>query len=115
MLDVTYVPGSTLQGSTEVSQLTMVPLQNTHAANGVIEPDRVLFVSGALSDSSFGNASSALFDGQNFIPYVVSTSSSGSPGAVSALIHSFTSFSFSQHRESAHEFIYVWIILILMP
>ena len=78
----------------------MVPLQNTHAANGIIEPDRVLLVSGALSDSSFGNASSALFDGQNFIPYIVSTSATGTPGIVSALIHSFTSFSFSQHRKS---------------
>ncbi|OBZ68009.1 Polarized growth protein rax2 [Grifola frondosa] len=90
--------GSTLQGATDVSQLTMVPLQNTHAANGVIEPDRVLMVSGSLSDSSFGNASSALFDGQTLTPYIVSTSSSGSPGTISSLFHSFSSFSFTQHH-----------------
>ncbi len=92
--------GSTLESATEVSQLTMVPLQNTHASNGIIEPDRVLMISGTLSDSSFGNASSALFDGASFVPYVVSTSQSGSPGTVAGLFHSFASFSFEQHRKS---------------
>ncbi|TFY65748.1 hypothetical protein EVG20_g5344 [Dentipellis fragilis] len=90
--------GSTLQGATNVSQLTMVPLQDTHSANGVIEQDRMLLVSGHLSDSSFGNASSALFDGQNFIPYFISASSAGSPGTVSSLFHSLSSFSFSQRH-----------------
>ncbi|KAI0314914.1 cortical protein marker for cell polarity-domain-containing protein [Amylostereum chailletii] len=89
---------STLQPSTEVSQLTMVPLQDTHGANGVIEPDRMLLVSGVLEDSSFGNASSALFDGSSFIPYIVASSATGGSGAVSALFHSLASFSFSQHH-----------------
>ncbi|OCH93126.1 hypothetical protein OBBRIDRAFT_790595 [Obba rivulosa] len=88
--------GSSFQPTTDFSQLTMVPLQNTHAANGVIEPDRMLWISGTLTDSSFGNASSALFDGQNFIPYITSASSSGNPGVISALIHSFSTFSFTQ-------------------
>lgn len=56
-------------------------------------------VSGSLSDSSFGDASSALFDGQTFLPYIVSASASGSPGAISGLIHSFSTFSFSQSRK----------------
>ncbi|KAG5646314.1 hypothetical protein DXG03_003911 [Asterophora parasitica] len=90
--------GSTLQGDTAVAQLTMVPLQDTHSANGVIEPDRMLMVSGRLDDSSFGNASSALFDGQSFIPYIVSTSATGSSGAVASLFRSFSSFSFN-HRK----------------
>lgn len=95
-----FPAGSTFENATEVSQLTMVPLQNTHASNGIIEPDRVLMISGTLLDSSFGNASSALFDGASFIPYIVSTSQSGSPGAVAGLFHSFASFSFDQHRKS---------------
>ncbi|KAI0371130.1 hypothetical protein BV20DRAFT_965800 [Pilatotrama ljubarskyi] len=90
--------GSTLQGTTEVSQLIMVPLQNTHDGNDVIESDRVLMVSGSLSDSSFGNASSALFDGQNFTPFVVSTSDSGTPGTVAALFHSFVNIDFTQRH-----------------
>jgi hypothetical protein len=77
----------------------MVPLQDTHTANGVIEPDRMLLVSGALEDSSFGIASSALFDGSTFIPYIMSSSSSGAPGLVSSLFYSVANFSFTQHSQ----------------
>jgi hypothetical protein len=80
----------------------MVPLQNTHTANGVIESDRMLLVSGALVDSSFGIASSALFDGSTFIPYIMSSASSGAPGLVSSLFHSISNFSFTQHRKFYH-------------
>ena len=86
--------------STDVSQLVMVPLQNTHDANGVIETDRMLMVSGTISGPSFGNASSVLFDGKDFIPYILSSSSTGTPGAVSSLIHSISRIDFTQRRES---------------
>ncbi|KAJ7132890.1 cortical protein marker for cell polarity-domain-containing protein [Mycena crocata] len=90
--------GSTLESNSTVAQLTMVPLQDTHTANGIIQPDRMLMISGSLADSSFGNASSALFDGQSFFPYIVSTASTGSTGAVSSLFHSFSNFSFTQRH-----------------
>ncbi|KDR75421.1 hypothetical protein GALMADRAFT_249474 [Galerina marginata CBS 339.88] len=89
--------GSSFQEGTTVAQLTMVPLQNTHTANGIIQSDRMLMISGSLSTSS-GNASSALYDGHSMIPFVVSTSASGSAGSVSSLFHSFSSFSFNQRR-----------------
>lgn len=95
----TILTGSSLEGTSNISQLTMVPLQDTHSANGIIESDRMLLVSGALADSSFGSASSALFDGSTFIPYIMSASSTGGPGLVSSLFHSFSSFSFTQHRK----------------
>ncbi|KAF9047276.1 cortical protein marker for cell polarity-domain-containing protein [Panaeolus papilionaceus] len=88
---------STLADGTTVAQLTMVPLQNTHAGNSIIQSDRMLMISGLLSTSA-GNASSALFDGENVIPYIVSTSSTGSTGTVSSLFHSFSSFSFDKRR-----------------
>ncbi|CCM00402.1 uncharacterized protein FIBRA_02432 [Fibroporia radiculosa] len=88
--------GSTLEPSTDVMQLIMVPLQNTHAANSIIQSDRMLMVSGYLADTSFGNASSALFDGETFIPYIVSETTSGLPGIVSGLVYSLASFSFTQ-------------------
>ncbi|PCH43711.1 hypothetical protein WOLCODRAFT_153770 [Wolfiporia cocos MD-104 SS10] len=90
--------GSTLQPASDVSQLTMVPLQNTHTTNSIIQSDRVLMISGSLSDSSFGNASSALFDGESFIPYIVAATSSGSPGYIYGLIYSFSTFSFTQNH-----------------
>ncbi|PPQ89535.1 hypothetical protein CVT25_012207 [Psilocybe cyanescens] len=89
--------GSSFEQGTTVAQLTMVPLQGSHEANGIIESDRMLMISGSLSTSS-GNSSSALFDGQNLIPFIVSTSASGSAGSVSSLFHSFSSFSFSQRK-----------------
>jgi len=93
-------PESDFGSDTNISQLTMVPVFDAHKSYGPIENDRMLLLSGALSSSSFGNASSVLFDGQSFVPYIVSTSASGSPGVVSGLVHSFTSFSFARRRES---------------
>ncbi|KAF5351821.1 hypothetical protein D9756_007372 [Leucocoprinus leucothites] len=90
--------GSSMEAGTTVSQLTMVPLQDTHPAQGVIESDRMLMMSGGLVDSSFGNASSVLYDGQSFIPYIVSTTASGQAGFVASLFHSFKKFSFAQHK-----------------
>ena len=91
--------GSTFQSTTSVSQLSMVPLQDTHSSNGIIESDRMLLISGSLVSNSFGNVSSALFDGADFFPYIVSTSPSGGPGFVSQFFHSLTSFSFNQGRK----------------
>jgi len=89
--------GSAFGGTSTVSQLAMVPLQNQHGAQGIIEGDRMLLMSGSLV-SSFGQASSVLFDGNNFIPYMVSDSASGSPGSVAGLFNSLANFSFSQHN-----------------
>lgn len=75
----------------------MVPMQDTHGAQGVIESDRMLMMSGALSDSNNGNVSSLLFDGQSFLPYIVSTAANGRPGFVSALFHSFRNINFAHH------------------
>ena len=93
------VSGSSFAAGTDFSQLVMVPLQNTHSANSIIQQDRMLWISGSLTDSNFGNASSALFDGEQIIPYIASSSASGDPGIVSSLFHSFSSFSFTQRRK----------------
>ena len=77
----------------------MVPLQNQYSAQGIIEGDRMLLMSGSLV-SSFGQASSVLYNGQDFIPYVVSASASGSPGSVAGLFNSLANFSFSRHSKS---------------
>jgi hypothetical protein len=88
--------------------MTMVPLVGSHPVNGPIQQDRMLLVSGALSiasasggkrDAATSSASSALFDGQNFFPYLVASSPSGGGGSISGLISSVTNFSFTQRRE----------------
>lgn len=93
-----FTTGSLFDEGTTVAQLTMVPILTTHTTNGLIESDRVLMISGSLSTSS-GNSSSALYDGQTLIPYIISTSASGTSGSVSSLFHSFKSFSFNQRSE----------------
>jgi hypothetical protein len=99
LLLIHHPSDSPLDSATNISQLTMVPLQDTHSANSIIESDRMLMISGHLTDSSFGNASTALFDGENYIPYIVTSSASGSPGFVSSMFNSISNFSFAQHRE----------------
>ncbi|GJJ06441.1 hypothetical protein Clacol_000633 [Clathrus columnatus] len=86
---------SSFANGTSFSQLTVVPLQNTHPANGIIEPDRVLLISGALTSSKFGNASSAVYDGRDYTPYFISSSGAGA-GFISQLFNSLTTFSFAQ-------------------
>lgn len=91
--------GSSLQGNTNISQLLMVPLLNTHSANSIVESDRMLMISGALSDSSFGSASSVLFDGSSFTPYLATTTAQGALGSISSLFYSFANFTFNQQSE----------------
>ncbi|KAK1224226.1 hypothetical protein PQX77_012883 [Marasmius sp. AFHP31] len=88
---------STLQGNTVVSQLAMVPLQEEHSGNAIVESNRMLMISGSLETSS-GTASSALYDGQSFIPYAVATTSSGAAGFVAALFRSFVKVDFNARR-----------------
>lgn len=89
---------SNLRGNSTITQLTMVPLQDTHPNTDVIAGDRVLLISGLLDSSSFGVASCALFDGRSFIPYILSTTATGTPGIVSSVLRSISSFSFGRRR-----------------
>ncbi|KAF8554722.1 hypothetical protein OG21DRAFT_1439806 [Imleria badia] len=91
-----YNVGSAFPANSNISQLLMVPLQNTHSSNSIVESDRMLMISGAVSDSTFGSASLVLFDGQTFIPYLASMTAQGTLGYVSSLFYSIANFSFSQ-------------------
>ncbi|KAK4684667.1 hypothetical protein P7C73_g5502, partial [Tremellales sp. Uapishka_1] len=84
---------SLLTGSL-VQQLAFVPMSSEHSAEGAIEKDRMLMVSGDLYLENMGNATSALFDGAQWYPYLVGTSSSGTLGAASSLFYSESTFSF---------------------
>ncbi|KAJ1304739.1 hypothetical protein OPQ81_005877 [Rhizoctonia solani] len=87
-----------LSGTTEVTQLAMVPLSDPHAGNSVLEDNRVLFMSGSLASNSFGSVSTALFDGATVYPYVSTISTSGSAGFVSGLFYSISNFSFELRK-----------------
>ncbi|OCF43550.1 hypothetical protein I317_02567 [Kwoniella heveanensis CBS 569] len=85
-------PGSIVQ------QLAFVPMAKEHDPHGAIENDRMLMVSGDLYLEDSGNVTSALYDGANWYPYLIGTSSSGGVGGASSLFWSEQSFSFKvQH------------------
>lgn len=86
---------STLLPGSVVSQLAFVPLSSAHKANGPIENDRMLMVSGSLYLEDVGNATSALYDGAAMHPFLVGTTSAGSLGSASSLFWSNDSFSFN--------------------
>ncbi|EJD03004.1 uncharacterized protein FOMMEDRAFT_134152 [Fomitiporia mediterranea MF3/22] len=99
---------SGFESSTNISQLTFVPLQDDHSSNPIIEQDRMLLVSGSLVSSSFGNASSALFDGQSFIPYITTSTSDGTAGTISSLFSSISNFSFGTRH-----FLAVGVVILI--
>jgi hypothetical protein len=86
---------STLLSGSVVSQLAFVPLSSAHNAQGPIEDDRMLMVSGSLYLEDVGNATTALYDGAAMHPFLVGTTSSGTLGTGSSLFWSDDSFSFS--------------------
>lgn len=86
---------SNLQVGSVIQQLAFVPMINNHQANGPIEGDRMLMISGDLMISGQGNVTTALYDGSQFYPYLVGTSSTGTLGSASQLFWSTSSFSFN--------------------
>lgn len=83
---------------TGIEQLRFLPLSNTHSGASVIESNRALVVSGALSLSDAGNVSTALFDGSSWTPYIMSYSASGAAGIISGLFFSVGDIKFSSKR-----------------
>ncbi|PWN50996.1 hypothetical protein IE53DRAFT_68983 [Violaceomyces palustris] len=79
-----YVPvgGGELLSDSGVAQLTFVPISRAHGTNSILENNRLLVVSGSLVMQDYGNISSALFDGQNWTPFLVATDINGNPGVV---------------------------------
>lgn len=65
-----------------IAQLTFVPITKAHPGNDILENNRLLVVSGALSMTTYGNVSSAFFDGRNWTPFLITTGAGGGPGAV---------------------------------
>ena len=74
--------------ATGISQLTFVPISKAHPSNQILEDNRLLVVSGALSTQDYGNISSVFFDGQNYSPFLVATNLDGSSGIVRAFSRS---------------------------
>lgn len=105
----------TLQSGSEFSQIAFVPLSsNTKDGDkDVIEQDRMLMVSGDLDFSEYGRVSSALFDGSNWMPFLVSATSAGGTGIVAALFYSAEHFRLSTDHLSVGIVILISIAIAL--
>ena len=78
--------GDTLGTTTRIRGLQVLPLSQPHERTELLDDDQILLVSGQLDIPGFGNASAALFNGTNFAPFILSTSSNNSPGSVSRIV-----------------------------
>ncbi|BGO92154.1 hypothetical protein NBRC10512v2_004420 [Rhodotorula toruloides] len=88
------ITNNTLGAGSGIQQLAFVPLSNNHAANKVVESDRMLLVSGVLQINNTA-VSSALYDGESWYPYLIATSATGSAGIIAKLFYSVSNFSLS--------------------
>ena len=95
---IVYIEGSFLGADSNITELAVVPISNTHEDNSIIESDRVLMILGNMT-SSFGHAALLLYDGLSFTPYLMAAMSNGSPGLASSLVSSITNFTFTQTRK----------------
>lgn len=86
-----------------VQQLVFVPTLSQHPTNSMVESDRVLLVSGSLKINETSYAS-ALYDGENWFPYLVASTETGSAGVVSSLFYSISNFNLSGRREYSLRF-----------
>lgn len=85
-----------------LSQVQVVPLTDTNnnRNNAFIDNRRALLVSGQLSIANGQVASTAMYDGASWRPFLLSLAASGAPGAVLGLTYSAELIKFSQKRES---------------
>lgn len=87
-----------LMDGTTIQNLAFVPLSKKHEARGAIQDDRMLMASGDVFLANRGNVSSALYDGQQWYPYLVGSTPTGAIGGGSSLFWSESNFSFKLGR-----------------
>ena len=88
--------------ASNIQQIALVPLASEQPGNSLFASgDRALMVSGQLELNNFGEASSALFDGSNWYPYLLASTLSGQPGSINSLFYPASSIAFGRSRECA--------------
>lgn len=95
------VNNGALQSGSRIQQLAFLPLSANHDKNDIIESDRMLMVSGALSLQDVGTVSSALFDGSSFTPFISSATADGSAGTLASLFYSSSTFQLAKRKSSS--------------
>ncbi|KAG9300601.1 hypothetical protein G9A89_005201 [Geosiphon pyriformis] len=80
--------GDKIQGNSLITQLEVVPTKTQHRTNDILEPKKMLLISGALSLETYGDVSVALYDGVDYYPYLYSSKIGGDPGNIFSIFFS---------------------------
>jgi hypothetical protein len=84
-----YRPVGNVFGSgTTIRGLLVLPLSQPHAATPMLDDRSVLLVCGQLVLPNFGDASTALYNGTDFTPYILTSTIGGQGGIVANLFTS---------------------------
>jgi hypothetical protein len=76
--------GDLLGPNTRIRGIQVLSLTEAHASSGLVDKMTSLLVTGELNLTTYGNASSALFNGTDLVPFALSTSGNG-PGSLSTI------------------------------
>ncbi|KAG0193568.1 hypothetical protein DFQ28_004460 [Apophysomyces sp. BC1034] len=77
--------------TSDIHQLLYVPISSApHDARFPAGSQMMLMVAGHLYLDNFGNVSAAMFDGENWYPFVLTSTGLGQPGVVHRMLHPST-------------------------
>lgn len=71
-----------LQPGTDIRGLQIFSLIDSHNESPLMNPDESLLLTGSIVLKDFGSASAVIFDGENFTPFALTSSSSRKPGSI---------------------------------
>lgn len=72
---------------TDISQLLLVPVSSSSEQRYPSGTQNMLLAVGNLNINNFGNASAALYDGNAWYPYLLTTQLNGQAGSIQKVIH----------------------------
>jgi hypothetical protein len=78
---------SNLEQGTTISQLLIVPISSTSEQRYPAGTQNMLLAVGTLNIRGFGNVSAALYDGEIWNPYLLTTQINGQHGSIQKVIH----------------------------
>ena len=109
-----------LQSGSVINSLQFLPLRENHVDNSIMASNRILLVSGNLQIQNQGAVSAALFDGQTWTPYLLSSNEAGVPGTIYSIfteMDAVFSISGETYRSRLYNLLilkvdYLWVLLL---
>jgi hypothetical protein len=81
----TFVIASGLGANSDVRSLQVIPTTASHDNTALVASNDVLLLTGTINLSSYGNASSVLFNGTSYTPYLITSLNDGGPGTIAGV------------------------------